>query len=558
MTQSDRLDVVLCWHMHQPEYRVGGRSTEPWTYLHALKDYADMAAHLEAVPEAYAVVNFTPILLRQLDRIGRELNAHVAHGASLSDPLLAALAATPTDLQARAAVVRACLHVNERTMLGRWPAFARIVGLVRAAAEDPTLISYLSDGCIADLCVWFHLAWCGEALRRTDPFVQRLMAAAGNFSARDRQDLLAVIAAEVNAIIPRYRALAQNGRIELSLTPWGHPILPLLLDLGAGRETLPDAPQPQAAAYPGGAARARWHLDHALAEFATHFTVAPIGCWPSEGAISRATLELLDEVGFAWTASGSGVLSNAAVDESPLARGPDEDCVHTSFALPGARLRCFFRDDGLSDLIGFAYQSWDAERAADDLVAHLENIQRACPAPDAIVPIILDGENAWEHYPENGFEFLRALYQRLASHPRLRLTTFADHLARSRAPPALLRSVKAGSWVYGTLSTWIGNEPRNRAWDLLVGAKQVWDERRDGAAEPERLDELLGVCEGSDWFWWLSEHQNAAAVARFESLYRQHLAALYHALDAPLPDELAHVLGTGDSRASAAAMQRAT
>ena len=235
--------------------------------------------------------------------------------------------------------------------------------------------------------------------------------------------------------------------------------------------------------------------------------------------------------------------------------------MHTSYGLADARLKVFFRDDGLSDLIGFAYQTWEAERAVDDLVAHLENIQRACPAPSAIVPIILDGENAWEHYPANGFDFLAALYRRLAAHPLLHLTTFAEHLARNAAAvPVTLQSVKAGSWVYGTLSTWVGNAPRNRAWDLLVDAKRVWDARIDQRArsddERERLAELLGVCEGSDWFWWLSEHQNAAAVARFESLYRHHLMALYRALDAPVPDELTEVLGTGDSHADAASMQR--
>ena len=561
MGELNRLDVVLCWHMHQPEYRVAGQSAEPWTYLHALKDYADMAAHLEAIPEARAVVNFTPILLRQLARDAREISSHLAAGDALTEPLLAALAAVPSDAWARAKLVQSCLAVNERTMLGRWPAFAALAVLVRPAANEPTLARYLNDACIADLCVWFHLAWFGEARRRQDPLLQRLIAAGGDFTMQDRRALLMLIGAEINDIVPRYRALLEAGRIELSLTPWGHPILPLLIDITAGQETLPDGPLPEASEYPGGHQRARWHIDHAINEFADHFGVRPIGCWPSEGAISRATLELLEETDFAWTASGAGVLGNAEI-----VRDSTDDCAHMSYSLADHNLRCFFRDDGLSDLIGFTYQSWEAPRAVDDLISHLENIQRLCPSSSAIVPIILDGENAWEHYPENGFDFLRMLYQRLADHPKLHLTTFAEHLTRNPRASATLTSVKAGSWVYGTLSTWIGNDPRNRAWDLLVHAKQAFDAcidasndaSNDGHVNRVQLEEMLGVCEGSDWFWWLSEHQSASAVARFESLYRQHLTALYRALDVRVPNELAVVLGAGDAHATAASMQRSS
>lgn len=565
MSSTTRLDVVVCWHMHQPEYRVGAVCTAPWTYLHALKDYADMAAHLEAVPAARAVVNFTPILLRQIRRQADELRAHLEQGAALTEPLLAALVQVPTALDARATLVRACMDVNERTMLGRWPALAQLVDLGRRTLLDPALLRYLNEGFFVDLVVWFHLAWLGEARRRADPLVQELIVTGGDFTRAECRGLLELIGYEIGEILPRYRALAKQGRIELSLTPWGHPILPLLLDLQAGREALPESSCPNALAYPGGHARARWHLEHAIAEFEREFGVRPVGCWPSEGALSRATLQLLDEMGFSWTASGGGVLGNSEVQNSEVKNSEvknsevaNADCIHTAYALEDQRLRVFFRDDGLSDLIGFTYQHWDAEAAVEDLVQHLQSIHRLCPTANAIVPIVLDGENAWEHFPNNGHEFLRTLYQRLAAHPEFHLTTFSAHLARNPSAPMWLRSLKAGSWVHGTLSTWVGNAPRNRAWDLLVRAKHVWDAHIGTAEEREKLDEMLGICEGSDWFWWLSEQQNATAVARLEALYRDHLKALYRALDVPVPDDLHEVLCIGQAEASAASMQRST
>lgn len=535
------IDVVLCWHMHQPWYLRDGRFTQPWVYLHGIKSYADMAAHLETVQGARAVVNFVPTLLEQLELYGTNIAAHLAVGAPLADPLLAALAADPLpdDPEARLQLVRSCLMVNERHVLTRHAPFARLAEVARALGADAG--RYLSDRFLGDLLAWFHIAWFGEHRLRESDLLKALVQRGGNFGADDRRALLFLIGRELNDIVPRYRALAQAGRIELSVSPWAHPILPLLLDLRAGRDALPELPLPEAEGYPGGRERVRWQLEHAVAAFRDHFGIEPSGCWPSEGAISEAAIEAIARGGFRWTASGGQVL-NHSLDRAGVALS----CRHRAFRLHGEGPVCFFRDDGLSDLIGFSYQHWQAEDAVADLVGHLRTIAEHCDRPDAVVAIVMDGENAWEHYPGNGYEFLQNLYRALTVHPDIRLTTFSEYLARDDVQPAQLPVLVAGSWVHGTLATWIGNTAKNRAWELLCAAKVAWDRRvAEGWLPAAAAERELALCEGSDWFWWLDDFNEAQTVARFEGLFRSHLRALYRMLELEAPAELAESLARG-------------
>jgi len=529
--QDRTIDVVLCWHMHQPSYLVNGEFTAPWVYLHGLKDYSDMAAHLERVPGARAVVNFVPVLLDQLQVYNDRLARHVAGVPDLGDPLLDALASglIPEDPAERLELIRSCFQVNEHRVLARYPRFAELSRI--AAPLGLHHAAYLSDQFVVDSLVWLHLGWLGEAIRHGDERVRRLEAKGGQFDASDRETMLRIVTDELAGLMPRYAALAESGRVELSMSPWGHPILPLLLSFDAAREAMPDVALPSAAGeYPHGEARARWHLERGLEVFTRHFGRRPSGCWPPEGALSNATIRLLGDMGFRWTASGGSVLGN-----SLAAQGLDPGCGHVPFRPESGRdVRCFFRDDTLSDLMGFAYKDWAASDAVDDLVGRLEGIARVCDHPKPVVSIILDGENAWEHYHHNGWEFLQLLYSRLAEHPRMHLTTFEALLDGESGEGKPLPGIVCGSWVYGTLSTWIGDPDKNRAWDQLIAAKREYDQHAGAAADPETA-ELLAICEGSDWFWWLGDHHAATTVRRFERLYRSHLRALYGALSVEEP-----------------------
>ncbi|MGC1728166.1 MAG: hypothetical protein WA747_02160, partial [Steroidobacteraceae bacterium] len=274
----------------------------------------------------------------------------------------------------------------------------------------------------------------------------------------------------------------------------------------------------------------------------------PRGCWPAEGAISTATLQLLAAAGFRWAASGAAVLRNSlALTDREAAQSPVS--FNRPYRVQGTGLDCFFRDDALSDLIGFTYATWHGDDAARNLVRELERLA-ATYEPDRshAVLIALDGENAWEHYPFNGYYFLKALYALLGDHPALELTTLSDCLARG-IQPAPLPQLAAGSWVNGTLATWMGDPAKNRAWDMLCEAKEAFDKAlQDPSLDSEKraaLGRQLALCESSDWFWWFGDYNPPDAVGQFDRLYRRQLVTLYRRLSLAPPGDLAQPISTG-------------
>jgi alpha-amylase/alpha-mannosidase (GH57 family) len=556
---KDKLPVVLCWHMHQPQYRdlLTGDFVLPWVYLHGIKDYTDMAHHLELVPLARAVVNFSPVLLEQLESYALAIDAHLRHGASLPDAVLSGLTPAALSLERAPALelLRACLKANQVNLIERFPAYRQLSEEAREVLAGAAHSAVL----LADISVWFHLAWLGESVRRTDPKAMALIDKGRGFSAADRRDLLELIGTVLASIVPRYRRMFESGQVELSISPWGHPILPLLFDFRTALEQMPRATLPEHAGYPGGARRARWHLEHAVEAYTRAFGSRPRGCWPSEGAVSADTVALLGEFGFDWLATSEGVL-RASLAAHPGAT--EIEPLNRPWRLGGRGPVCFFRDDELSDRVGFAYATWHGDDAAADFVNYLEQLAvRYEHDPGRVVAVILDGENAWEHYPYNGYYFLSAMYRTLADHATLRLTTFRE-LDLSSGAVAALPQLVAGSWVHASLGTWIGTPDKNLAWDLLCSAKRCVDEvlgsGRLGAAERRAVEEQLGVCEGSDWAWWFADFNPAAAVADFDALYRRHLRNLYQLLGQVAPPSLATPFAHGTGGAEhGGTMQRA-
>lgn len=563
MAAEPALRVVLCWHMHQPEYRDlrSGEFQLPWVYLHAIKDYVDMAAHLEAQPAARAVVNFSPILLDQIEDYAGQVRGFLQDTQAIRDPLLAALAepALPAEPELRLRLIKDCLRANEARVIRRFPLYARLAAIAEWVREHPHALAYLNSQYLFDLLVWFHLGWLGESVRRGDRRVRRLMEKGAGFSPHERRELLGVIGELLAGIIGRYRRLAEQGRVELSMTPYAHPILPLLLELRSAEQAMPGAALPLADRYPGGEASARWHIERGRDTFRRHFGHDPQGCWPAEGSVSDATLALLGEYGFRWSASGEQVLRNSLARAAMPLDG-DTRALYQPYTVGATGPVCFFRDDGLSDLIGFTYRDWHADDAVANLVRHLETIaDAAVGGPPRVVSIIMDGENAWEHYPENGYYFLEALYTQLVAHPRLALTTFAECLADLQ--PASLPGVVAGSWVYGTFSTWLGDSDKNRGWNMLCEAKREYEatlaDARLEPAQRSRAARQLAICEGSDWFWWFGDYNPAETVSDFERLYRLHLGNLYQMLGRAPPAYLSHSFTHGSGAPALGGVMRA-
>jgi alpha-amylase/alpha-mannosidase (GH57 family) len=556
------LDLVFLWHMHQPDYRDhdSGEHVLPWVYLHAIKDYADMADHLERHPAIRAIINFVPVLLDQIEDYCRQFES-----GTFRDPLLRHLAAA--DLSAISAADRhllleACFRSNHHTMLAPFPRYQRLHDLYEGLArEGEHALAYLSGDYFADLVTWYHLAWTGETERRRQPLIAELMSKGEAYSHADRQALLQLVGEILRGLVPRYRALAERGQIELSATPNTHPLAPLLLDFAAARQSTPEAPLPLAAAYPGGRQRLVAHIDAARASHAERFGKPPTGMWPAEGAISTGVVQQLAANGCRWLASGEGVLRN-----SLQTHGGDHRAAYHPWLLadaPGITL--FFRDERISDLIGFEYARWHGRDAAQHFVGQLDAILADGPAGETpVVSVVLDGENAWEHYPYNGYFFFEDLYQLLERHPRIRTTTYAELLARpaAGAPTATaLPELKAGSWVYGSLSTWIGDAEKNHAWDLLCAAKQSYDlvlaSGRLAPAEQAAAEHQLAICESSDWFWWFGDYNPAPAVASFDKLFRRNLANLYELLKLAPPAQLDIPISHGSHAAEGGTMRRA-
>lgn len=561
MSAPRPINLVICWHMHQPWYREtqDGDFCLPWVYLHALKDYVDMAAHLEAHPDMRCVVNFTPVLLEQLDDYGAEFKRHLNEGGRFSDRLLNLLAGIepiPADLEARAEIVRSCRRAHAPLMIDAYPRFRDMFDMVLSldgkSVYDERL-SYMNEQFFLDLLSWYHIGWLGHSLKR-QPRVAALIDHTGNFDADLRRELLTIMCEAFDGLLGRYRRLADRGQVELSMTPYGHPIVPLLIDIDSMACALPEAAGPENDDYPGGLDRARWHMQEGIGVFERFLGRRPNGVWLSEGAVSNEAIALLDEFGIRWSASGEGVWSNSRFlsrleSQGEMARR-SLFCAHR---VDEYNTKVFFRDDGLSDLIGFEYQQWNADDAAIDFTKHVENIARYLgdDCNENVVSVILDGENAWEYYPDNAFHFLGSLYEKLVNSPHIHTITFSEAIDRCPAHP--LPKLCPGSWVYGSFSTWIGEPDKNRAWDLLIAAKQAYDtvlaNRVFSPVDRRELERQLAICEGSDWFWWFGDYNPADSVSDFDRLYRQQLRNLYQMLELPVPEALSKPVSSGGGHA---------
>jgi len=543
------VNVAIYWHMHQPEYRDlrNGEYHLPWTYLHTIKDYVDMAAHIENNPNVRVIVNFAPVLLEQIDDYVEQLDNYLNHAKALRDPLLAALAdpVLTLDQEKRISMIKACLRANKHRLVDRFEPFKVLTEMAEAALESHDRLTYYSEQFFTDLLVWYHIAWLAETVRMTDIRVKRLTQKAQHFNVDDRHTMIELIYELIGGVIGRYKNLAEKGIIELSMTPYAHPIVPLLLDINSATEAIPNIELPLADEYPGGRERSQWHIKKGIEVFKHYFGFEPQGCWPSEGSISGELIEMLSEKGIKWLASGETVLRNS-IEKSGL---EISKCIHSAYKYRETDTTCFFRDDGLSDLIGFKYSDWHADDAIANLIRHLEDIADTCEStPGAIVSIILDGENAWEYYPFNGYYFLDALYKKLSQHEQINLTTYSEYLHKSKESKGL-KEIVAGSWVYGTFSTWIGEKDKNHAWDMLVDAKKVYDRViKSGSLSKQEIKLAtmqLATCESSDWFWWFGEYNSAESVAAFDEQFRLHLGNLYQLLNVHPPDYLSQAFSFG-------------
>lgn len=516
------VDLVLIWHHHQPDYRHprDGRAMLPWVRLHATKDYLDMAFRLAPHDGVRATFNFVPSLLDQID-------AAMAGG---SDALFDLLRRPIESLEPheRAEVAARCAAAP-RHAFERWPHYRRLVERAMQARRTNGAAGESSDDELLGLEVWFLLAWL-DPWFFDDADVERVLGRAGAFTVEDRDAMLAMHDRLLSEVVPTYRALADLGRIELSISPYYHPILPLLVDVQSARRARPDLPLP---GEPFTAPEdADVQIARALERHARAFGQSPVGMWPPEGSVSPEAVERVARAGVRWLASDEGVL------------WPSLDAEHRRreslyrpwrFATPAGEVLFFFRDHELSDRIGFVYQHWDPAPAVADFLERVRKIARDHKGGGTpVVSVILDGENCWEHYPEDGGPFLDLLYGALAAAPDIRTRTPSDYLDPER-PHALLPRLHSGSWINADFHIWIGHPEKNRAWELIARSRRALVQRAAASPVPAEAWEALHAAEGSDWFWWFGDDHYTSDKTTFDALFREHLRGVHERAGLTVP-----------------------
>jgi alpha-amylase/alpha-mannosidase (GH57 family) len=516
----------------------------PWVRLHGIKDYLDLILMLANYPQLHQTVNLVPSLILQLE--------DYINGSAIDTYL--ALALTPTEnlsVAQQRFIVEHFFDANHHTMIDPHPRYAQLYHQRQDKEVEGCLESWTAQD-YSDLLAWHNLAWF-DPLFADDPQIAGWLAKGRGFSLSDRQQIYAKQRDILARIIPEHRRLQDIGQLEITTTPYTHPILPLLADTDAGRVAIPEMTLPKH--------RFQWaediprHLCKARQIYENRFGCAPRGLWPSEQAVSPAILPDIAQQGFQWICSDESVLGWTLAhffhrDGSGNVTEPELLYRPYRLETPHGDLAIVFRDHRLSDLIGFTYGSLEPKKAAIDLIGHLEAISRLLKhrqpgggttlAQPWLVTIALDGENCWEFYQQDGKPFLEALYQSLSHDPAIKLVTVAEFIQQF-PPTATLpaQSLHSGSWIDGSLSTWIGDPAKNRAWDYLAEARQVLANHPEATEDtnPEAW-EALYAAEGSDWFWWFGEGHSSNQDAMFDQLFREHLSELYLALNEPIPPYL--------------------
>ncbi len=512
--------------MHQPFYKdlATGEYKLPWTRMHALKDYYGMVRILEEFPKVRQTFNLVPSMMAQV--------GEYASGDAI-DPFLQ-LALKPAESlndEERSFLLRHSFYSDPQRMIYRYPRYGELFHTWQAQKSSGPRIFGAQE--FRDLQMWSQLAWFDEEFQAEDPEVRDWMQRARQFTLADQRRMGEKQREIIGKVLPEYQKLAKTGQIEISTTPYYHPILPLLCDSNIAAVAHPSVPLPPRFRYPQDARR---QLTMAREYVSRHFGVAPVGLWPSEGSVSDEVLAIAAELGFEWAATDSGVLNRTVGRAVPV------DGLYRPYRWrqQNRMLNMIFRDHFLSDLIGFVYSKMDAGSAAGDF---LHRIRENCAGilgagRDALVPIILDGENAWEYYDRNGRPFLRELYRGITEDPRMSAVTVSEALRLTRTEP--LDHIFPGSWINANFDVWIGAEEDNQAWTQLLRARQTLEDA--GAAVPEQqrrlaLEEML-IAEGSDWCWWYGPEHESANRIEFDQLYRSHLANVYRFLNLSPPEEL--------------------
>ncbi len=533
--------VCFLWHMHQPYYTdpVAGSASLPWVRLHATKAYYDMAYLLEKFPAVHSTFNFTPSLLLQLQEIG---------SGAIRDLFLehAQRPAKDLTIEEKAFLIRYFFSADWATMVRPYPRYHELLvrrGLEVYSHDLDRIARQFSTQDFLDLQVWHNLAWFGYGTVHRYPRLAALRNKNRGFTEEDKYEVLALQRVAMQEIVPRYRQLMERGQVELTTTPFFHPILPLVIDTDISRRARPDLPLPARFRAPEDAEA---QLRQAFDFHCRTFGQPPTGLWPSEGSVCPEILPIVHRVGLRWLATDEGILARSLeMCGRPWHR---HNALYQAYRAgdSGQDLTLLFRDREISDGFGFVYNKTTPDSAVDDVIRRLRSIINDAPQEEIVIAIILDGENPWEHCHDGGERFLSLLYSAFTNHELHQGSDIVFHAstvsdAITAVPPTQhLPHLHSGSWINSDYQIWIGHQEDNRGWDLL-GQTRTRLTSLVKSLPSDRVraawDELYAA-EGSDWFWWYGDDFETDLKPEFDRLFRTHLRNVWKHMGLTPPDQL--------------------
>ena len=540
---NEVLYVNITWHQHQPLYYqdADGIYTRPWVRVHATKDYLDMAQKVAQYPDVHATFNFTPSLIRQLNEL--------AEGAKDIYWVLGEKEVSELTTEEKRFILERFFDVNWDNIIALYPRFQTLLDKRGGTSDEAidTALSTFTDQDFLDLQVWFNLAWFDPTFLAEEPLLA-LVEKGENFDQADKQIVFDKAMEIIQEVLPYHAELQRSGQIEVTTTPYAHPILPLIYNSQLALVGNPSAKMPEKTfAYPEDAVA---HLDLSVQMYEENFGRSVRGLWPGEGAVAEEIIPLVAEVGYEYMQTGEPVLAKSLGIDSFTRDSEgyvqEADLLYRPYFVSddeGNQVAMFFRDWTLSDRIGFDYSKMSGEQAAQDLVSHLEQVQadfiESGVAGPHIVSIILDGENAWENYNGDANDFFNALYQKLSDSEVLQTVTPSEFLEMFPEQQTL-DTLFPGAWFSANYDTWIGEEEEAIAWDYLAMTREdlaVYESGAEYAAEENLAQafDFMYLAEGSDWFWWYGADQDSGQDSYFDEGYRALLAGVYDSLGVEVP-----------------------
>lgn len=543
-TSEEPLYVNILWHQHQPLYYkdANGIYTRPWVRVHGTKDYYDMAATVAQYPNVHVTFNLTPVLLRQLMDF-------VENDAKDLYWVMSEIPANELTQDDKTFILQRFFDVNWQNIVARFPRYQEL--LQKRGGDDAdsieNAIQTFTEGDFRDLQVWFNLAWFDPDFLNEEP-LKSLVDKGKNFSEDDKVVVFDKVQEVLASIVPIHKQLQDVGQIEVTTTPYAHPILPLLYDTNLALVGNPNAEMPERFSYPNDAIA---QLNRSVEIYTNTFGQQPRGLWPGEGAVAEQIVPMVAQAGYKWMASGEPVLAQSlgigsfTRDSQETVQEPDD--LYRPYYVQGTRgdkVAIFFRDGVISDKVGFTYSGMPGEVAAQDLINRLENIRSSLQEQGAVGPhivsIILDGENAWEYYQNDGKEFLHNLYQLLSESATMKTVTPSEYL-NMFPQQREIQNLFPGAWFSPNYDTWIGEDEERDAWNYLGRVRSdlaKYDIEKTRSVDPAALslaEDFMYLAEGSDWFWWYGSDQDSGQDEYFDQGFRSLLAKVYQSLGDPIP-----------------------